>query len=152
MQYSTNDPNEALKRPVMIHRAILGSVERMLAILTEHTAGKWPFWLSPRQVIVIPVAVAYYEYATSIKEKICSEGMFCEADLSGETLSKKIRNAQISMFNFILVVGQDEMESASVNVRNRDFGEKHRGDVKSLDLVLDAFKGFVKSRSLTQVL
>ncbi|KAJ8977476.1 hypothetical protein NQ317_001758 [Molorchus minor] len=94
------------KRPVIIHRAILGSVERMIAILTESYAGKWPFWLSPRQVMVIPVGPTYDEYADNVKEKLFEAGFMSEVDTdAGDTMNKKIRNAQLAQFNFILVVG-----------------------------------------------
>jgi len=101
-------------RPVMIHRAILGSVERMIAILTEHFAGKWyhsfhfwilsyrPLWLSPRQVIVIPVAHAFDNYAAEVAKSLHDVGFYAEANLSSETLKKKILEAQMSQWNYIL--------------------------------------------------
>jgi len=109
------------KRPVIIHRAILGSVERMIAILTENYAGKWPFWLSPRQVMVIPVGPAFDEYAHEVQQKLYAAGFMCEVDTDpGDTMNKKIRNAQLAQFNFILVVGEKERSSQTVNVRTRD--------------------------------
>uniref|UniRef100_A0A6M2DV42 threonine--tRNA ligase n=1 Tax=Xenopsylla cheopis TaxID=163159 RepID=A0A6M2DV42_XENCH len=109
------------KRPVIIHRAILGSVERMIAILTESYAGKWPFWLSPRQVMVIPVGPNFDEYAKQIKDQIYSAGFMAEVDTdAGDTMNKKIRNAQLAQFNFILIVGEKEKSSGTVNVRTRD--------------------------------
>ena len=81
----------------------MGSVERMIAILTESYAGKWPFWLSPRQVMVIPVSTPFEEYATLVKNKLHESGFMAEVDLSpGDTMNKKIRNAQLAQFNFIL--------------------------------------------------
>lgn len=91
------------KRPVIIHRAILGSVERMVAILTESYAGKWPFWLSPRQVMIIPVGPSYDDYAENVKQKVYDAGFMAEVDIdAGDTMNKKIRNAQLAQFNFIL--------------------------------------------------
>lgn len=91
------------KRPVIIHRAILGSVERVIAILTESYAGKWPFWLSPRQVMVIPVGPTYDDYAEHVKGKLHDAGFMTEVDTdAGDTMNKKIRNAQLAQFNFIL--------------------------------------------------
>lgn len=91
------------KRPVIIHRAILGSVERMIAILTESYAGKWPFWLSPRQVMIVPVGPSYDEYGENVKEKLHDAGFMVEVDTdAGDTMNKKIRNAQLAQFNFIL--------------------------------------------------
>lgn len=90
-------------RPVIIHRAILGSVERMIAILTESYAGKWPFWLSPRQAMVVPVMPQFNDYANEVKQKLWDAGIMVESDLdSNDTLNKKIRNAQLAQFNFIL--------------------------------------------------
>uniref|UniRef100_A0A668TFZ3 threonine--tRNA ligase n=1 Tax=Oreochromis aureus TaxID=47969 RepID=A0A668TFZ3_OREAU len=109
------------KRPVIIHRAILGSVERMIAILTENYGGKWPLWLSPRQVMVVPVGPTCEEYAEKVKQEFHSSGLMTDVDLDpGCTLNKKIRNAQLAQYNFILVVGEKEKTSNTVNVRTRD--------------------------------
>ncbi|XP_008334578.1 threonine--tRNA ligase 1, cytoplasmic [Cynoglossus semilaevis] len=109
------------KRPVIIHRAILGSVERMIAILTENYGGKWPLWLSPRQVMVVPVGPTCEEYAQKVKEDFHSGGFMTDVDLDPScTLNKKIRNAQLAQYNFILVVGEKEKTSNTVNVRTRD--------------------------------
>ncbi|XP_056622724.1 threonine--tRNA ligase 1, cytoplasmic isoform X4 [Triplophysa dalaica] len=108
-------------RPVIIHRAILGSVERMIAILTENYAGKWPLWLSPRQVMLVPVNPSLEEYAKQVCKRFVEAGFMADADLdSGCLLNKKIRNAQLSQYNFILVVGEKERLTNSVNVRTRD--------------------------------
>lgn len=113
--------NQELLRPVIIHRALLGSVERMIAILTESYAGKWPFWLSPRQAITIPVAGTHNDYATEVKNKIFDAGFQCDVDTdTSDTLNKKIRNAQLAQFNYILVVGDKEAKAGTVNVRTRD--------------------------------
>ncbi|XP_067083828.1 threonine--tRNA ligase 1, cytoplasmic [Osmerus mordax] len=112
---------EDKKRPVIIHRAILGSVERMIAILTENYGGKWPLWLSPRQVMVVPVGPTCDEYAQKIQLEFHSGGLMTDVDLdAGCTLNKKIRNAQLAQYNFILVVGEKEKTSETVNVRTRD--------------------------------
>ncbi|ODM98921.1 Threonine--tRNA ligase, cytoplasmic, partial [Orchesella cincta] len=109
------------RRPVIIHRAILGSVERMIAILTESSAGKWPFWLSPRQVMVVPVGPSLNEYAEQVQKKLFDEGFQAEVDTDpGDTMNKKIRNGQLAQFNFILVVGDKEKAAGTVNVRTRD--------------------------------
>lgn len=108
------------ERPVMIHRAILGSVERMTAILTEHFAGKWPFWLSPRQILVVPVGVKFQEYAQEVRDKMAEAVFYADVDLSGNTLQKKVRNGQMLKYNFIFIVGEQEMTEKSVNIRNRD--------------------------------
>jgi threonyl-tRNA synthetase len=108
------------ERPVMIHRAILGSVERCVAILTEHFGGKWPFWLSPRQIMVIPVAGTFNAYAKYVTDTLCSFGFYAEMDAGSNTLPKKIRNAQIAQWNYQAIVGEKEEETLSVNLRSRD--------------------------------
>lgn len=109
------------KRPVIVHRAILGSVERMIAILTENYGGKWPFWLSPRQVMVVPVGPTCDEYAQKVQQQFHDAHFMADVDLDpGCTLNKKIRNAQLAQYNFILVVGEKEKASGTVNIRTRD--------------------------------
>uniref|UniRef100_A0A671RDY8 threonine--tRNA ligase n=1 Tax=Sinocyclocheilus anshuiensis TaxID=1608454 RepID=A0A671RDY8_9TELE len=113
--------NLTFVRPVIIHRAILGSVERMIAILTENYGGKWPLWLSPRQVMVVPVGPTCDEYAQRVQQEFHRGGLMTDVDLDpGCTLNKKIRNAQLAQYNFILVVGEKEKSSDTVNVRTRD--------------------------------
>jgi len=137
-------------RPVVIHRAILGSLERFIAIITEHFAGKWPFWLSPRQVLVIPVANPYKDYATEVCDHLSSLGIFADVDNGENTLPKKVRNGEIAQYNFILVVGQAELEARSVNVRNRDdVGQKTRAEVLvPLDEIAEKLVALKKRRSL----
>ncbi|KAL9058621.1 MAG: hypothetical protein Q9162_001628 [Coniocarpon cinnabarinum] len=107
-------------RPVMIHRAICGSFERFIAILTEHFAGKWPFWLSPRQVLVVPVMPTANPYVLEVQKTLRERGMHADIDITGNTMQKKIRQGQLAQYNFIFVVGAQEMESKTVNIRNRD--------------------------------
>ena len=110
----------AFERPVLIHRAVLGSVERMFAILTEHYAGKWPFFLSPRQAMVVPISKAYEEYASTVQQRVRAAGFFVDVDLSHRTLNKMVRDSQLSQYNYILVVGSNEEKDGTVNVRTRD--------------------------------
>jgi threonyl-tRNA synthetase len=88
-------------RPVMIHRAIYGSFERFIAILTEHFAGKWPFWLSPRQILVVPVMPAANDYVVEVQQIFRAQGMHVDIDISGNTMQKKIRTGQLQQYNFI---------------------------------------------------
>ena len=109
------------RRPVIVHRAILGSVERMIAILTESYGGKWPFWLSPRQCMVVPVAPPFDAYAAAVQRQLHAAGFEAECDTdAGDTMNKKIRNAQLEQWNFIFVVGEKEQTNNTVNVRTRD--------------------------------
>ncbi|XP_071075549.1 threonine--tRNA ligase 2, cytoplasmic isoform X2 [Desmodus rotundus] len=134
------------KNPVIIHRAILGSVERMIAILSENYGGKWPFWLSPRQVMVIPVGPTCEKYALQVSSAFFEEGFMADVDLDHScTLNKKIRNAQLAQYNFILVVGEKEKANNAVNVRTRD--NKIRGEI-SLTSAIDKLKNLKKSRTL----
>lgn len=117
----------------MIHRAILGSLERMIAILTENFGGKWPFWLNPRQAIVVPVGPVFDEYAMQVKSQLFDAGFRCDVDLTeGNTMNKKIRNAQLAQYNFILVVGERERSSGTANVRTRD--NKVHGEFSIADI------------------
>jgi len=119
LEYTTAE--NVLASPVIIHRAILGSLERMMAVLIEHTAGKWPFWTSPRQCIVIPLNEKVIGYASEVHSRIKEAGFYVDIeDASGRTLQKKIREAQLLQYNFILVVGEEELQSKTVNVRTRD--------------------------------
>merc|ERR1712079_949423 len=134
------------QHPVMIHRAILGSVERMTAILTENFGGKWPFWLSPRQVMIVPVAPPFNEYANTITKQLRSDGYMCDFDADdGNTMNKKVRNAQLAQYNFIFVVGEKEQQNGTVNIRTRD--NKVRGE-KSIEQVKELFKELSEKRIL----
>ncbi|KAI1406957.1 threonyl-tRNA synthetase [Hypoxylon sp. FL1857] len=125
-------------RPVIIHRAMAGSIERFMGILIEHFAGKWPFWLSPRQVMVIPVGMGFVPYAQEVKEVLKKEKIYVDIDTSGNTLPKKIRSAQLAQYNFIFVVGDEEMKGRQVNVRYRDdTSTQDRGKPVSLDEVVE---------------
>jgi hypothetical protein len=119
-KWEEHEPKNGYKRPVIIHRAILGSLERFFSILIEHIDGKWPFWLSPKQVAVLPVSEKFHEYAEKVHLAMQKEGFHCMVDNSNTTINKKIRNAQLSQWNFMLVVGQDEVDLGMVNIRSRE--------------------------------
>jgi threonyl-tRNA synthetase len=89
-------------RPVMIHRAIVGSFERFIAILTEQFAGKWPLWLSPRQILVIPVMVSASSYVLEVQKIFKEHEFYVDVDLGGNTMNKKVRSGQLLGYNFIL--------------------------------------------------
>uniref|UniRef100_A0A8D0CJ09 threonine--tRNA ligase n=1 Tax=Scleropages formosus TaxID=113540 RepID=A0A8D0CJ09_SCLFO len=120
-------------RPVIIHRAVLGSVERMIAILTENYGGKWPLWLSPRQVMLVPINPSCDDY-TKVCKQFVEAGFMADVDLDSSCLlNKKIRNAQLAQYNFILVVGEKERLTNSVNVRTRD--NKVHGEMPVLEVM-----------------
>ncbi|XP_031296323.2 threonine--tRNA ligase 2, cytoplasmic [Camelus dromedarius] len=145
LTYVSKDGHDK-KNPVIIHRAILGSLERMIAILSENYGGKWPFWLSPRQVMVIPVEPTCENYALQVSSEFFAEGFMADVDLDHScTLDKKIRNAQLAQYNFILVVGEKEKANNAVNVRTRD--NKIHGEI-SVASAMDRLKNLKTSRTL----
>uniref|UniRef100_A0A8C6GLX0 Threonine--tRNA ligase, mitochondrial n=1 Tax=Mus spicilegus TaxID=10103 RepID=A0A8C6GLX0_MUSSI len=125
--------------PVLIHRAVLGSVERLLGVLAESCGGKWPLWLSPLQVVVIPVRTEQEEYARQVQQCLQAAGLVSDLDAdSGLTLSRRVRRAQLAHYNFQFVVGQREQSQRTVNVRTRDnrqLGE--RGLAESVQRLLE---------------
>jgi threonyl-tRNA synthetase len=125
--------DNTLQTPVMIHRAILGSLERFMGVLTEHYAGKFPLWLSPVQCRIVPVSDKFMDYARAVHASYAQAGIRAEIDETAETLNKKIRNAELERVNYILVVGGKEMENKSVNVRTRD--NKVEGEKKTDDFL-----------------
>ncbi|KAK3808599.1 MAG: hypothetical protein J3Q66DRAFT_392094 [Benniella sp.] len=149
LQYrNSGGESSDFSRPVIIHRAMLGSLERMMAILTENCAGRWDFWLSPRQIQVIPVAMALLPYAEKVQKQLYEAGYFADVDSSDATLNKKIRNAELSYYNFIFVVGAEEESSESVNVRCRDdVDSKAKGQVRKLEEVMDKLKELKDSKA-----
>ena len=122
-------------RPVMLHRALLGSIERFMGILIEHFAGKFPLWLSPVQIQIIPVSEKFYEYAEDLRNKFKEKGFRVEIDERAEKVGYKIRQAQLKKINYMLVVGEQEMESGLLSVRKRN-GQEIK-DVKFDDFVRD---------------
>ncbi|MEM9406766.1 MAG: threonine--tRNA ligase, partial [Acidobacteriota bacterium] len=106
--------------PVLIHRAMLGSVERFMGILIEHTAGAFPAWLSPVQAMVIPVSDRFLDYASDVQKQLEDAGLRAEVDVRSEKLGYKIREAQLQKVPYMLIVGEREVESGTVAVRQRD--------------------------------
>jgi threonyl-tRNA synthetase len=106
-------------RPYMIHRALLGSMERFMGVLIEHFAGAFPVWLAPVQAVLIPIADRHYEYAHKVADNLRQAGLRVEVDQRGERMNAKIRDAQNQKIPFMLVIGDREAESESVSVRLR---------------------------------
>jgi len=118
LEYTASDGSK--KRPVMIHRAILGSVERFFGILIEHFSGKFPLWISPLQVRFVIVADRHLPYAQELKQRLRDGKFQCDIDDSHESVSKKIRSAQLAQANYIVTIGDKEMENRTINLRTRD--------------------------------
>jgi threonyl-tRNA synthetase len=115
--------DDAAHRPVMIHRALLGSMERFAGILIEHYAGRFPVWLAPVQAIVLPVSDRHNEYAGKVLAELREAGVRVEADDRSESVGKKIRDAELGRYPYMLVVGDREQEAGAVAVRSHEEGE-----------------------------
>ena len=139
------DSDGQLKRPVMIHRALFGSIERFFGILIEHFAGRFPLWISPRQVCVITVADRHNDYAHQVAAELKKAGLLCDVDDSAESMNKKIRNAQLMQYNYMLTVGDKELESGTVNLRTRD--NVVHGELQ-LSACIETFKKEISLKSL----
>lgn len=120
-EYIGEDGNK--HRPIMIHRVVFGSIERFIGILIEHFAGKFPLWLSPVQIKILPISDKYIGYAKEIEMALQKEGLRCEIDGRAEKIGYKIRTAQLERIPYMLVIGEKEVKTNSVSVRRRDIGD-----------------------------
>ena len=134
------DEHGEKQRPIMIHRVCFGSIERFIGIITEHFAGKFPAWLAPVQVKVIPVSDKTLDYSEKVYAAIKASGVRCELDARNEKVGYKIREAQqVERVPYMLVLGAKEAESGTVSVRNRDTGDTE-------EMSLDAFMSFISEK------
>ena len=134
------DENGEKQRPVMLHRALLGSVERFIGVLTEHFAGRFPLWINPEQVVIIPVSDKFIDTAEKLEGKIKESGFRVSIDKRSEGVGYKIRQAQLMRANYMLVVGEKEENSKLLTVRNRDGEETN-------DVSVDSFIEKIKEES-----
>jgi len=131
------DASGSKKHPVIIHRAILGSVERFIAVLLESTGGALPVWLSPIQVIILPVSEKHNKYAKEVNDKLSDDSIRVEIDERNESVSKKIRDAEIQKVPYIIVVGDKEIADNNLSVRSRGLKELKNQNLKEfLDQIL----------------
>lgn len=144
LHYTDKDGNR--HRPIMIHRAIFGSIERFLGILIENYAGKFPLWLSPLQIRIMTVADRHEPYAQELAAKFTQAGLNVDVDASNESVSKKVRNAQLTQINYMLTIGDQEVEHRTINVRTRD--NKVHGELNP-DTFLETLLKEKKERRLT---
>lgn len=144
LEYTATDGTR--KRPVMLHRAIFGSIERFFGILIEHFAGRFPLWLSPRQIRILTVADRHNDYAEKLLKRFKKEGFHAELDTSHESVSKKVRFAQLAQVNYILTIGDKEVENNTFNVRTRD--NVVHGEHK-IDPFMEALSNEWKEKQLT---
>ncbi|KYG31978.1 threonine--tRNA ligase [Alkalihalobacillus trypoxylicola] len=139
-----NEENERV-RPVVIHRAIYGSIDRFLAILIEHYAGAFPVWLSPVQIEIIPISSAHFEYGLWLKQELKKVGIRVEFNQSDEKLGYKIRTAQLLKVPYVVIVGDEEIKNKSVNVRK--YGEK-QSKMVDFEVFSQEILRFIQERSL----
>ncbi len=132
-------------RPVMIHRAPLGSLERFIAVLIEHCGGNFPTWLAPVQVIVLPVGQDFEDYASQVKTTLMDAGIRVDTDMRNEKVSYKIRHAEMQKIPFMLVVGKREQENGTVSVRRHGGGDL---GVRSVHDFIDDIKSEMKNTRL----
>lgn len=139
------DSDSLAKRPIMLHRALFGSIERFFGILIEHFSGKFPLWLSSYQTAIIPVADRHVSYAKELAKTLKDAGFICDVDAANESVSKKVRKAQMLKTNYILTVGDLEQENKTLSLRTRD--NVLHGEM-SLELFLENVKKERKEKAL----
>jgi threonyl-tRNA synthetase len=144
MTYVGEDGEE--HRPYVVHRALLGSIERFFGILVEHYAGAFPVWLAPEQARLIPIADRHVEYANEVEDKLRKAGIRADTDASSSRMSAKIRDAQLMKIPYMLVVGDREAEAGTVAVRLR--GKKRQLGVLSVDAFIDHAEEAVAEHAL----
>ncbi len=131
LTYVDEDGKE--KRPVMIHRAILGSLERFFGVYLEHCAGEFPLWLAPVQATVLSVSEKAEDYAEKVGSKLKNAGIRYEVDIRADKIGAKIRKSEVSKINVMLVVGEKEAEAGTVSLRRRFLGDL--GNIKLADII-----------------
>ena len=135
------DKDGVEKRPYMIHRALLGSIERFFGVLVEHYAGAFPAWLSPEQVRVIPINESCFDYCKEVGDKLKAEGFRTSTDLSSHHFRAKIKEAQQEKIPYMIVVGNREVESGEMSVRLRTGKQQNWGQyeefVEKLHKIID---------------
>ena len=143
LEYTGEDGEK--HRPVMVHRALFGSVERFFGVLIEHYAGAFPLWLAPVQVGLVPISEKHLEYAAAVKMKLEAAGLRVELDARNEKMNAKIREFTLQKVPFVLVMGDKEASSEAVSVRTRGKGDE--GSAPLVDFIERA-KGLVKSKTV----
>jgi threonyl-tRNA synthetase len=134
-------------QPVMIHRALMGSYERFIGILLEHFAGELPLWLAPVQAIVLPITDRHIPYGESVRDRLRAAGLRAELDERGESVSRKIRDAELRKIPYLLVVGDREREADQVSLRQHRIGDRGAALVEE---VSEELSELVKTRSTGQ--
>ena len=134
-------------QPLMVHRALYGSIERFFGILLEHYAGAFPVWLAPVQAIVLPITDRQLEYARSVHSQLEAAGIRATVDERSEKVNLKIREAQLQKIPFMLVVGDREAQSGQVSVRHRKSGDQ---GAKAVTDCIAEIRGLIDSKAVTE--
>jgi threonyl-tRNA synthetase len=135
LEYTGEDNKK--HRPVMIHRAPFGSMERFVAVLIEHTAGKFPLWLTPDQVAILPVSEKFNEYAWNISRQLEEQDIRVIVDDRNEKVGRKIRDNELKRIPYMLIVGEKEAENNEVSVRKQGEGDKGSMKITTFAALLD---------------
>lgn len=131
-------PDNQKHRPVMVHRVVFGSIERFIAILTEHFAGAFPLWLAPVQVVVLPITDAVVPYAQEVLDHLLSQGFRAEMDARQEKIGYRIREAQVQKIPYMVVLGGREAEAHTLSVRSRKSGQSQVATLADFSIQLQA--------------
>ena len=129
-------------RPVMIHRAPFGSMERFIAVLTEHCAGKFPLWLTPDQIAILPISERFSEYANSVLNQLAEHDIRGFVDERAETIGRKIRDTELKRVPFMIIIGEKEVEEGRISIRRQGEGQG-QGDKGSMSV--DEFVALFKT-------
>ena len=150
LKYTGSDGAEHM--PVMIHRVVFGSVERFIGVLTENCAGKFPTWLSPIQVKVLPISDKYFDYSEKVLEKLKSAGIRAEIDTRSEKIGYKIREARLQRVPYMLILGQKEEEAGNIAVRSRYLGDEGSKDLDAFikDLRVEIDERIMRKEEVTE--
>jgi threonyl-tRNA synthetase len=139
LEYIGSD--NARHRPVMIHRAPFGSMERFVAVLIEHTGGKFPLWLTPEQAIILPISEKYHDYANNVLNLLNNSDIRVSIDERSEKIGKKIRDAEIQRIPYLLIVGEKEVAEGNISVRKQGSGDLGTFSIESFaKLINDEIK------------
>jgi threonyl-tRNA synthetase len=145
LEYIADDGKK--HQPLMVHRALYGSIERFFGILIEHYAGAFPVWLAPVQAIVLPITDRHLEYAQKVKDRLSAEGLRVTLDERSEKVNLKIRDAQMQKIPYMLVVGDREAENGTVSVRNRKHADQ---GAQSVDEFLAGIRKLIDTKARTE--
>ena len=141
------DSNNEKQRPVMLHRTVFGSIERFIGILIEHFAGKFPLWLSPVQVKILPISDKFADYAYEVQKELKNLGIRVNVDARAEKIGFKIREAQLEKVPYMLVIGEKEVENNTIAVRSRDLGDL--GSMKKEEVIEKFVKEIAEKKIIT---